>query len=185
MLTALCCYPRSNNLVVADSKGFLRVFQLANQNAHLISTHRLQRSSEIRQERAMNIGHNPDSLSPIGSDDDLIKEIYVTSNENTAVITFSSGLISLYDIKNSFSWLGDANETEFEKFNTQNKANDDPSIQTKVIEVSAQTGQNNTRSNFFRAQDEHPMASTTDRNASSFYGAYASNLKVLALTTPN
>jgi len=65
----------------------------------------------------------------IGNDYDLdnIKEIYITSNENTAVITFCSGLISLYDIKNSYAWIGDANDTDYAKFNTQ-QANADTSI---------------------------------------------------------
>lgn len=43
-LTALCIYPRTNNLIVADSKGYVRVFQLVNEAAHLIATHRLPRS---------------------------------------------------------------------------------------------------------------------------------------------
>jgi len=45
-LTALCVYPRSNNLIVGDNKGYIRVFQLVNENAHLISTHKLQRMKE-------------------------------------------------------------------------------------------------------------------------------------------
>jgi len=121
-LTSLCLYPRSNNVVVADSKGFIRIFQLVNENAHLIATHRLPRSQEIKAERALNIRHNP-AASRVGNsqdfEDDHIKQIYITSNENTAVITFNSGLISLYDVKNGYSYIGDAVDSEFQRFNTQ------------------------------------------------------------------
>lgn len=48
----------------------------------------------------------------IGIDEDFnndqIKEIYITQNEQTAVITFESGMISLYDTKNGYTWIGDA-----------------------------------------------------------------------------
>ena len=33
---------------------------------------------------------------------DEIKEIYITKNEIVAVVTFSSGQVSLYDCKNGF-----------------------------------------------------------------------------------
>ena len=33
--------------------------------------------------------------------------MYFTQNEQVAVITYESGLISAYDIKGGFSWLGD------------------------------------------------------------------------------
>lgn len=50
--------------------------------------------------------------SRLGIDDefsnDQIKDIYITKNEQTAVITFQSGMISLYDTKNAYSWIGDA-----------------------------------------------------------------------------
>jgi hypothetical protein len=121
-LTALCIYPRSNNLVVADSKGFLRVFQLVNESAHLIATYRLPRSQEIKAEQALGISHNPNSTR-LGLqqqlDDDQIKEIFITKNESTAVITFKSGLISLYDVRNSFSFIGDADDGSFARYNTQ------------------------------------------------------------------
>ena len=55
----MCLYPRSNNLVVGDSKGFVRVFQLVNENAHLIATYRLPRSQEVKAERAFGINENP------------------------------------------------------------------------------------------------------------------------------
>jgi len=40
----------------------------------------------------------------------LIKEIFITSNELYAVITFQSGMISLYDVKNGYSWVGDVDD---------------------------------------------------------------------------
>jgi len=80
-LTAICLYPKSNNIVVGDSKGFVRVFQLVNENAHLISTYRLPRSQEVRAERALGITQNS-MKSRLGIDEDFnndqIKEIYIT-----------------------------------------------------------------------------------------------------------
>ena len=75
----------------------------------------------MQAEKAMGISHYA-GASRIGMqeqlDEDHIKDIYVTSNENTAVITFKSGLISLYDIKNSYTWIGDAVDSDYAKFNT-------------------------------------------------------------------
>lgn len=65
---------------------------------------------------------------------DLIKDIYVTYNEQTAVVTFSSGMISLYDIKNGYTWVGDIVDQDYQKFNTQSQGSG--ALQTKVIEVS-------------------------------------------------
>jgi hypothetical protein len=80
-LTAVCLYPRSNNLVVGDSKGFVRVFQLVNESSHLIGTYRLPRSHEVKAEQALGI--SPNSMaSRLGVDnagyEDQIKEIYIT-----------------------------------------------------------------------------------------------------------
>ena len=73
--------------------------------------------------------------SRLGIDEDFnndqIKEIYITQNEQTAVITFESGMISLYDTKNGYTWIGDAVDQEYSKFNTGGIL----AIQTKVIEV--------------------------------------------------
>ena len=86
-LTAICLYPRSNNLVVGDSKGFVRVFQLVNENAHLIATYRLPRGSEAKAQRALGISDDPlvQRLGGLDLDKDFsndqIKEIYVTRNE--------------------------------------------------------------------------------------------------------
>ena len=83
-LTALCLYPRSNNLIVGDNRGFVRIFQLVNDNAHLIATYRLPRSAEVRAERALGITQNSMG-SRVGVEDlftnDLIKDIYITHNE--------------------------------------------------------------------------------------------------------
>lgn len=69
---------------MGDSKGFVRVFQLVNENAHLISTYRLPRSQEVRAERALGITQNS-MRSKLGIDEDFIndqiKEIYITQNE--------------------------------------------------------------------------------------------------------
>ena len=54
-LTAICLYPRSNNLVVGDNRGYVRVYQLVNENAHIIATHRLARSSELEYEEKLGI----------------------------------------------------------------------------------------------------------------------------------
>lgn len=35
-LTAVAAYPRSNHFIVGDNKGFVRVFQLVNESAHLV-----------------------------------------------------------------------------------------------------------------------------------------------------
>lgn len=50
---------------------------------------------------------------------DLIKDIYVTHNEQTAIVTFLSGMISLYDVKNGYTWVGDIVDQDYRKFNTQ------------------------------------------------------------------
>lgn len=93
-----------------------------NESAHLIATYRLPRSEEVKAERALGISQNS-LASRLGVDDgssnDQIKEIHITQNEQTAIVTFNSGLISLYDTKNSYSWIGDAVDQDFAKFNTQ------------------------------------------------------------------
>lgn len=93
-MTAISLYPRTNNIAVGDNKGIIRIFNLINESASLISTFKLHRDFSINQ-------------------------IYITHNEQVAVITFSSGHISLYDIKNSFTLIGDATDKDFSRFNTQ------------------------------------------------------------------
>jgi hypothetical protein len=46
-------------------------------------------------------------------------------------------MISLYDIKNGYTWVGDIVDQDYRKFNTQSQGS--CSLQTKVIEVSQQT----------------------------------------------
>ena len=67
---------------------------------------------------------------------DNIKEIHITKNEQVAVVTFDSGNVSLYDTKNGFALLGDAVESDFQKFNTQYTDHEALSIQAKIIEVT-------------------------------------------------
>ena len=45
-----------------------------------------------------------------------VTSIYFTQNEQVAVITYESGLISAYDIKGGFAWLGDI-EKDVTRFN--------------------------------------------------------------------
>ena len=210
-LTALCLYPRSNHLVVGDSKGFVRVFQLVNESAHLLATYRLPRSKESQASRALGIHYNPNA-SALGAEDefnnDLIQEIYVTSNEQTAVVTFSSGIVSLYDIRNSFNWIGDAADSDFAKFNTQTAGGSLSNVvQTKVLETAPQWAGNQTANQLRErnqvtsrltqpVQDEHPYSVSgsyfTEGNAtrpmsttSQHFSSYSSNLKVFCLQTPN
>jgi hypothetical protein len=49
-LTAVSIYPKSNNLIVGDNKGIIRVFQLVNQKSHLIQTHKLVKSKQAKDE---------------------------------------------------------------------------------------------------------------------------------------
>ena len=46
----------------------------------------------------------------IDKKDDGIKDLFVTSCENYAVVTFESGLISIYDVKNGYSLIGDIDD---------------------------------------------------------------------------
>jgi WD40 repeat protein len=116
-LTAVCAYPRSNNLIVGDNKGYIRVFQLVNENAHLISTHKLQRTSDAKMEAGLGLTPgNPQGTGltqPRTGPTDTIKEIYITNNEQVAVVTYESGSVTLYDTKNGFALLGDAVESDF------------------------------------------------------------------------
>ena len=41
------------------------------------------------------------------SEGQAISSIYFTKNEQVAIISFSSGVISAYDVKASFAYLGD------------------------------------------------------------------------------
>lgn len=67
---------------------------------------------------------------------DTIKQIYISNNEQVAVVTFESGNVSVYDTKNGFNLIGDAVESDFQKFNTQYSPQDSLCLQTKVIECN-------------------------------------------------
>ena len=98
-LTAIQMFPRRQNLAVADNRGTLRIFQIGNESATLLSTYKLQRSPEL-----------------VGEHSQTITSIYFTQNEQVAVITYETGLISAYDIKGGFAWLGDI-EKDVTRFN--------------------------------------------------------------------
>lgn len=72
-LTALCLYPRSNNLVVADSKRYVRVFQLMNNTAHLLSTHKLQRPQDLNMTET-----SENSFAKDDGESETVRSIYVT-----------------------------------------------------------------------------------------------------------
>ena len=44
-------------------------------------------------------------------------------------------MISFYDVKNGYTWIGDAVDQDVSRFNTQQGAGSFAAIQTKVIEV--------------------------------------------------
>ena len=52
----------------------------------------------------------------MGGHNQAITSIYFTQNEQVAVVTYESGLISAYDIKGGFAWLGDI-EKDVTRFN--------------------------------------------------------------------
>ena len=87
-LTCIKSYSRQPMLVVGDSKGIIRVFQVTHDRALLLSTHELIKGLEI------------------SSKEDGIVEIFITSDEQFAIIAFESGLICCYDVKNSFNFVG-------------------------------------------------------------------------------
>jgi len=103
-LTAIQMFPRRQNIAVGDNKGTLRVFQLGNESATLLSTYKLQRSPELSED--------------VSGDASGITSIHFTQNEQVVVITFESGLISAYDVKASFTWLGDI-EKDAQRFTYQ------------------------------------------------------------------
>ena len=75
----------------------MRVFQLGHESATLLSTFKLQRGEPE------NNGFSQDE----SREDRAIKSIYITGNEQVAIVSFQSGIISCFDIKASFSWIGD------------------------------------------------------------------------------
>lgn len=82
--------PRRQTLAVADNRGSVRVFEINAEKANLVSTHHLQRS--------------PDML---GDQNTAIQSLFFTQDEQVAIVTYDSGLISAYDVRGGFTWLGD------------------------------------------------------------------------------
>lgn len=55
-----------------------------------------------------------------------------------AVVTYESGNVALHDTKNGFALLGDAVESDFQKFNTQYSDTESLAVQAKIIECNLQ-----------------------------------------------
>jgi hypothetical protein len=87
-LTCIKVYPKQPMVMVGDSKGVVRVFQVTHDRALLLSTHELIKGVDI------------------SSKDDAIVEIFITSDECYGIIAYESGLICCYDLKNSFNFVG-------------------------------------------------------------------------------
>ena len=66
------------------------MFQLGPEKAQLVSTHQLQKSPEM-----------------LGDQTTSIQSIYFTGDEQVAVMTYDNGLVSAYDVRGGFTWLGD------------------------------------------------------------------------------
>ena len=110
-LTALQIMPRRQTLAVADNRGTLRVFEISSDQAMLVSTHHLQRSPEM-----------------LGDVSTSVQSIYFTEDEQVAVVTYDTGLISAYDVRGGFTWLGDI-EREVPRLNLMA-----PDTLSKVLE---------------------------------------------------
>jgi hypothetical protein len=200
-LTALCDYPRSNHFIVGDNKGFVRIFQLVNEQAHLVQTHRLMSGKETRTEIGLGLSGPSNPLASrlnLQEDSDFkndeIQEIYISRNELVAVVTFKSGTISLYDTKNGFQHIGDAvNDDQLRLITQQAEA---LGAQSRVIEAQVQQtefGLGATRVQ----QDEMPFAMSASSlgdlaqarrssySQSAIAASYSTSLKVLYLATPN
>lgn len=39
--------------------------------------------------------------------DTSISSVHITKNEHVAIVTFENGLVSAYDIRGGFAWIGD------------------------------------------------------------------------------
>ena len=82
--------PKRATLAVADNKGTIRIFELGADKAQLVSTHHHLRSPEL-----------------LGDQTTAIKSIYFTADEQVALVTYETGLVSAYDVRSGFTWLGD------------------------------------------------------------------------------
>jgi hypothetical protein len=109
---AIELFPRRNFILVADNRNVVRVFTIGNENATLVSSYRLSK--------------------PLGSEhESVIASIYITKNEHVAVVSFENGLVSAYDIRGGFTWIGDVNKETFRLTTTASAAS--PTL-CKVIE---------------------------------------------------
>ena len=103
-------------------------------------------------------------------------------------------MISFYDVKNGYTWIGDAVDHDVSRFNTQQGAGSFAAIQTKVIEVGEGSAKGLGKA--FGApqqQDERPFSQSgaplTDLSRpgpnnmpkSSIHSSYTSSLKILSL----
>ena len=120
------------------------------------------------------------------------------------MITFQSGMISFYDTKNGYTWVGDAVDQGASKFNTQQASGNFLAIQTKVLEVGDRDALGGLGTSFKDRmqmyhqkmplqQDERPTFSQSGSPMSdlsrgrgggfprSMHGSNAASLKILSL----
>lgn len=76
--------------MVADNRGTLRIFCLGQETATMTANYRLTRSPDLK-----------------GDFETSISSLHITQNEHVVIVTFENGLVSAYDIRNGFSWIGD------------------------------------------------------------------------------
>ena len=69
-----------------------------------MSSYHLQRSPEL-----------------LGDQTTAVKSIFFTSDEQVAVVTYENGLVSAYDVRGGFTWLGDI-EKEVPRLNVDMNA---------------------------------------------------------------
>jgi hypothetical protein len=97
--------------------------------------------NEVTAEIGLGFGGNGSRMhipNEVNFKNDEIKEIFITKNELVAVITFSSGQVSLYDCKNGFSLISEVVDEELTRLNTNyNDSEDLFDIKAKVIETSS------------------------------------------------
>ena len=155
---------------MGDNKGILRVFQIVNESAHLTGSYKIQSSKQVKMEQALGIGqHNVGARIEASTQNESIKEIHITQNEQFAVVTFSSGIVSVYDVKNGFSFIGDIDDSDLQKLNTQSVYYQSESARTIVLEYGKTTR----------------PGSRASANFSANYGSTESSMKVITMQTPN
>ncbi|CDW81046.1 UNKNOWN [Stylonychia lemnae] len=162
-LTSIRVYPRSPLVAVGDNKGIVRIFQVTQEKALFIGSHQLVKGNEQH------------SLA-----DDQIKDIYITLDELYAIISFQSGLICCYDVKNSYNLIGII-EKDAQRFCYSNQLE----VRMKVLESETHS------MSYFspnRAQDEKPIYLNTSFEQdyiSPASGAFSSSFRILSTTSPN